>query len=369
MLRPGVYYTFAPTYRAAKAIYWDTLVREHIPPEIVDKKNDSELAVYYRNGSIQRFVGADNPDAHRGINPIDVVFDEYAEQHEEIWTAVIQPILRENGGTATFLFTPKGKNHAWKLLEQAKENPEWFVHVQSVKDTGVFSDEELAEIRRNTPQALFEQEYLCSFLEGAGQVFRNHRDCTYPATERLPEVGDFKLGIDLAKYQDWTVITPFNLNRMLAYPQDRFNQVDWTTQEGRIEAAYRRYGNARITIDSTGVGDPVLDHLRARGVAVDDDDAFKFTGESRERLLRHLAIMFENRRIRIPEDEGLLSELDYFRYELGAGGRVKMAVPEGLHDDRVMSLALAVWGVHEPVTWTPEYFASQDEVVVEDGYY
>ncbi len=85
------------------------MVKEHIPNEIIEKKNDSELAIYYKNGSIQRFVGCENPDAHRGVNPCDVVFDEYSEEAEEIWTAIFQPILRENKGTATFIFTPKGK--------------------------------------------------------------------------------------------------------------------------------------------------------------------------------------------------------------------------------------------------------------------
>lgn len=357
---PGVAYYVLPTYKQAKQVIWDTLVGDHIPDAIVEKKNDSELAIYYKNGVIQRFIGAENPDAHRGTNPFDVVFDEFSEMPEEIWTAIFQPVLRENKGTATFVFTPKGKNHSYQLLERAKLSEEWYWDVKSVNDTNTFAKEELEEIRRNTPSALYDQEYLCAFLDGAGQVFRNHRNLTYDPLMALPMEGDFKLGVDLAKYQDWTVITPFNLNSMTAYPQDRFNQADWLTQEGRVEAIYRRFNAQRMTIDATGVGDPIVEALQRRGLNIGEEDAFKFTETSRENLLRHLAVMLEQGRIRIPNDPGLLDELDYFRWEITKGGKVRMAAPENLHDDRVMSLALALHGVSEPLprtsnnAWVPD---------------
>lgn len=334
---------------------WDSLIKEHIPLEIVEKINDSELAVYYKNGSIQRFVGCEDIDKHRGINPIDVVFDEYSEMKEEIWTAIIQPILRENKGTATFVFTPKGKNHSWKLIQMARENPqEWFVQILGVKDTGVFTEEELAEIRRNTPQALFAQEYECEFMEGAGQFFRRIHQNTYPIDKQLPYEGDFQLGVDLAKYQDWTVLTPFNLNFFIAYPQERFNQVDWNLQKARIEASARRFNDALIWADSTGVGDPIVEDLTAMGLNVANEGlGFKFTEVSKRNLLNNLAILLEQDKIKIPNDEGLIGELEAFRYTLSEGGKIKVGVPEGMSDDRVMSLALSVWGVTEPVK--PDY--------------
>lgn len=351
-LKKGIYYYFLPTYRQAKSVAWDSLVKEHIPREIVDKINDSELAVYFKNGSILRFVGCEDIDKHRGTNPIDVVFDEYSEMKEEIWTAIIQPVLRENKGTATFIFTPKGKNHAWKLIQMARDNPdEWYVQIRGVSDTKVFDEDELAEIKRNTPQALFAQEYECEFVEGAGQFFRRITNNVYDKEKDLPEQGDFQLGVDLAKYQDWTVITPFNLNFFVAYPQERFNQVDWNLQKAKIEASARRYNDALIWPDSTGVGDPVVEDLKSRGLRIGGEEGkgFKFTEVSRQNLLNNLAILLEQDKIKIPDDEGLISELEAFRYTLSEQGKIKVTVPDGMHDDRVMSLALSVWGVREPI--------------------
>lgn len=318
--------------------------------EIVEKMNDSELAVYFKNGSILRFAGCEDVDKHRGINPIDVVFDEYSEMPETIWTAIIQPILRENRGTATFIFTPKGKNHSWKLLQMAKDNPEeWYWDIQTVLTTNIFNKEELAEIRRNTPQALYEQEYMCSFQEGAGQFFRRVRENLYGMEEFQQEWGDFQLGVDLAKYQDFTVITPFNLNTFRAYNQDRFNQIDWNLQKARIEATARRFANARIKIDATGVGDPIVEDLKSRGLNMSDDDAIKFTEVTRMNLLNNLAMLLEQDKIQIPNDEGLLLELESFQYSLTSLGKIKVSAPESMHDDRVISLALAVWGITNPI--------------------
>lgn len=348
----GIYYYFLPTYRQAKSVIWDSLIKEHVPKELIEKINDSELAVYYKNGSIQRFAGCEDVDRHRGINPIDVVFDEYSEMPEQIWTAIIQPILRENHGTATFIFTPKGKNHSWKLIQMAKDNPsEWFVSIKGVQDTEVFTLGELEEIKRNTPQALYEQEYMCSFIEGAGQFFRRIHQNAYPSDTPLTQEGDFQVGVDLAKYQDFTVLTPFNLNTFIAYPQERFNQVDWNLQKARIEAMARRFNGALVWPDATGVGDPVVEDLKARGLNIggENNEGFKFTEISRQNLLNNLALLLEQDKIKIPNDEGLIAELEAFRYELTDRGKIKVTVPEGMTDDRVMSLALSVWGVREPV--------------------
>jgi hypothetical protein len=280
---------------------------------------------------------------------VGVVFSEYSVTDEKAWS-FLRPILKVNGGWAIFNFTPRGKNHAYDLFLLAQQNPEtWFSEILTVDDTGILTKEDIdAERREGMPQDLIDQEYFCKFIENASQVFRNVRNCAYDLNTYLPPEGDFKLGVDLAKYQDYTVITPFNRNTFIVYPQDRFNQVDWLTQEGRIEAIYRRFNAQRLTIDSTGIGDPIVEDLKRKGLNITDEDTFKFTETSRENLLRHLAVLLEQGKIKIPNDEGLIAELESFQWEMSDRGKVKMKAPSGLHDDRVMSLALAVWGCYEP---------------------
>lgn len=348
--RVGTYYYFLPTYKLAKKVIWDNIdndgmrMLEHIPKELIASTNETELKVTLRNGSIVQLIAADEfKESGVGVNVIGVVFSEFSITSPEAWKYV-SPILAANGGWAIFNFTPRGMNHAHTLLQQAKDNPKWFWQVLTVADTNVFTPEALDEEKHNHPQAFFEQEYYCKFIEGAGQFFRRVRENVW-TEERDHTAHTFQVGTDLAKYQDWTVITPFCMNCFYALPQERFNNIDWNLQKSRIEAAILRHNNAHANIDSTGVGDPIVEDLQRTNLAV---DGYKFTETSRRQLLDNLAVLLEQDKIRIPNDEGLISELQSFMFTLSEQGKIKVGVAEGLTDDRVFSLALAVWGASQP---------------------
>jgi hypothetical protein len=355
--RVGTYYYFLPTYNQAKKVIWDNIdndgfkMLDHIPKELLKSTNGTELKIELINGSIIQLIAANEfKNSGVGANPIGVVFSEFSVTDPDAWKFV-SPILAANGGWAIFNFTPRGKNHAWELLQRATENEKWFKEVLTVEETKVFTREALEEERRGNPESFFLQEYYCKFIEGASQFFKRIHQNTYPIETVLPDDGDFQIGVDLAKYNDWTVLTPFNLNHFIAYPQERFNQVDWNLQKAKIEAMARRYHDALVWPDATGVGDPVVEDLKSRGVRIggENQEGFKFTETSRQNLLNNLAILLEQDKVKIPNDPGLIAELESFQYTMGDTGKVKVKVPEGLPDDRVMSLALSVWGVREPV--------------------
>lgn len=340
--RRGLYLYLLPTYVQAKRVIWQNEeMMQHFPAQIIKRKNDTELYIKLRNDSLWLLGGADRPESWRGTNPVDVVFDEYSEMKEEIWTTIIRPVLTENKGDATFIFTPKGKNHAWKLLEYAKANPDlWDWWLKNVEDTHAIPDEELREARKEMPQAIFEQEFLCKFIDDASSVFRRVSENTYQG-ELFPEEGKFyQMGVDLAKYNDWTVLTVLDLHSFKVARQERFNQIDWNLQKARIEAVARRWNNAKIWIDSTGVGDPIYEDLRNRGLRV---EPFTFTEQSRKNLLNNLAVILEQDRIKLPDCPVLKGELQSFRFNFTLQGKLKMLAPQGVHDDCVMSLALACW--------------------------
>src|SRR3990167_98317 len=343
---PGIFYYFLPTHRQAKQVVWDDLVKKHVPMELVDRMNESELAVYYKNGSIERFVGCDEPDAHRGINPIGVVFDEYSEMKESIWTSIIQPVLRENKGTCTFVFTPKGKNHSHRLYKMALDNKEWFTTLKSIDETKHIEEAEWEQAKASSPQAVIKQEYYCEFLDEAGAFFRRIKENTHGERKTFDPTHKYQIGVDLAKYNDWTVITIIDLYDNEVLEQDRFNQIDWNLQKARIEAAAFRYTSEshkpKIVIDATGLGDPIVDDLNKRNLNI---EPFKFTKRSRQNLLDNLAILLEQDKIKIPNDSGLIDELESMRYEIGPQGNTKLEVPDGVTDDRIMSLAMACWEI------------------------
>lgn len=354
--KKGVYFYMLPTFAQAKKVIWDGIDKsgvaflDHIPSEILSNLNNSEMKIELINGSIIQLVGTDNIDRVVGTNPIGVVFSEFSLMKEAVWE-FIRPILAENGGWAVFNFTPRGTNHAWKVLQQAKDNSNWFTAVLSVEDTGAIDKEALDEEKKSMPEDLFQQEFMVKFIEGATQCFKNIDESTYVVENgqkvrwdgifKDTEDKRFNLGIDLAKYQDFTVITPFDLTTFRVGKQDRFNQIDWNLQKAKIELNWIRHNKPVTRIDGTGLGDPIVDDLSLRMANI---ESIKFTEEMRNALLKNLQLKLEQGIIKIPYDETLISELKSFQYVL-KGNKVRMEVPDNMHDDCVMSLALAIWDI------------------------
>ena len=169
-LKVGTYWHALPSFQQGRRVIWDgidkqgrKIVDQAFPPEIVESKNETQMQVKLKNGSIYQVVGSDNMDALVGTNPIGVVFSEYAIGSPIPWDYV-RPILAENGGVAIFIYTPRGRNHGWSLYKMAKNNPAWYCEKLGVEETGALPLEAVEEERiAGMPEELIQQEYYCSF--------------------------------------------------------------------------------------------------------------------------------------------------------------------------------------------------------------
>ncbi|HOA25587.1 MAG TPA: hypothetical protein PKI52_16370, partial [Aggregatilineales bacterium] len=63
--------------------------------------------------------------------------------------------------------------------------------------------------------------------------------------------------------------------------------------------------------------------------------------ESKQQLMVALQLAFERGDIRIPDDPVLIAELEAFEATRLPSGRWRYEAPAGMHDDMVISLALA----------------------------
>jgi len=321
---------------------------KHFPDEIIKKKNDSDLMVWFKNGSIWRLLGGDDIDKLRGVNGIDFVFDEFDEMRINVWPT-LRPIIDENKGTATFVFTPKGQKQGYKRYKYALAHPKnYFAQLLTVDDTDAISKEAL-EDARNDPQmteAFFQQEYYCKFTESGSQCIRRIKESVYEKPQPVYKNDKWQIGIDLAKYQDFTVITCLNLHTF-EVDQDiiRTNKIDWIVQETMIENQSLKHSSpnnkAKNVVDATGIGDRIVEALRGKKLNI---LPFKFNEQSRKDLLNNLIIKLEKGIIKIPNNQLLIDELESLQYVL-KGNKIHMEVSEGTHDDMIMSLALACWDI------------------------
>ena len=157
------YAYIAPFYRQAKDVAWMYLKEATMDSAV--KVKESELSVELFNGAKISLYGADNPDALRGIYLDGVVLDEFGDCRPALWAEVILPTLTDRKGWATFIGTPKGKNHFYQIREMARKNQEdWFYMSVKASESSILPATELAMVRELMSDAQYAQEYECCLL-------------------------------------------------------------------------------------------------------------------------------------------------------------------------------------------------------------
>lgn len=357
-LRVGVYWHVFPTYTEAKDAVWrdPAMLFNIIPPEMIQSRNDTELIVEFKNGSLLQLKGADKPERLLGSGPMGVVLDEFAEMKFETWQRIVEPILRANGGWCWFVGTPKGKNHLFELYQRGQQpSNEWRSWRVRSSESGVISQDQLIEAKKSMTQSLYNQEMECDFLEGEGSVFRGVREIMTADYQKPYPDHLYVAGIDLAKVTDYTVVSIFDRQRNNQVYQERFNKLEWPYQKAKIKSIVDHYNNALAVIDSTGLGDPICDDLTRSGIAV---NAFKITEQTKKDLIEKLSIFIEQKNIKLlPLDESIF-EYDNFSYEIGKTGKIRYGALEGFNDDIVLSHALAVFSLQNLLKPLPKAIPS-----------
>lgn len=187
--RLGPYWHFFPTLAQGRRALWEAFRKDgkrsletvfpgftdpRMPGSIVASKNESEMKLELKVGSIWRIMGTDKLESV-GAGPVHVTFSEFSLCRPSAWDFV-RPMLRENGGSASFIFTPRGRNHAHKMFALAKSRPGWMADTQKVTDTNLMYESEadpetkldwrgMVEEERGSgmEEALIKQEYFCDF--------------------------------------------------------------------------------------------------------------------------------------------------------------------------------------------------------------
>jgi hypothetical protein len=296
--RVGIYYYFLPTYRQAKKVVWDGIGGDgerfisHFNQADIFDKHETELKITLRRpekdrrdepGSIVQLIGGDNIDGVVGTNPVGVVYSEYPLMTPTAWD-LVEPILAENMGWAVFVFTPRSKNHGWKLWKGAREqSDEWYSSLLTIADTRrdspgedrfgepIVTEKQLDRMRaRGMAEELIQQEFYCSF-EGAmrGAYYADQFALLHklgaitevPYDPMYPVDTAWDLGLNDAM-AIWFTQTVGGRCRVIDYMEANAKGLDWYATELRrkpygygshyaphdIQARELTSGNSRIEI-------------------------------------------------------------------------------------------------------------------------
>jgi hypothetical protein len=338
----------APVYGQAKIAY-RRLKRFSKKAGALLKFNDGELSVLYPNGAKLWFKSAEKPDNLYGDDVYAAVFDEATRAREESWFA-LRSTLTYTRGPVRIIGNVKGRrNWAFKLARTAEAemgaNPRGTSTFYYAKLTawhavaaGILAREEVEDAQRVLPEAVFKELYLAEPTEDGQNPF-GLAAIKKSIMPRLAVGPVAAWGVDLAKSIDFTVKCGLNrAGKMAAF--DRY-QRSWEATKADLRSTI---GVTRALIDSTGVGDPIVEELQK---GKDTITGYKFTSASKQMLMEGLAAAIaraadmDDPFIYAGPGNVVLNELEAFEYEYTKTG-VRYNAPKGFHDDTVCALALAV---------------------------
>jgi phage terminase large subunit len=158
----GIY--VAPTYKQAKRIAWAYL-REFAGVIPGTRFLEQELRCILPGGKEIWLLGADNPDALRGIYVDHGVLDEVGQMSPRIWGEVLRPALADRGGGALFIGTPFGPANLFAQLYEKGGMPsvDWWRSMLRIGESGALPPAEIEALRREMSPEEWAQEMECSF--------------------------------------------------------------------------------------------------------------------------------------------------------------------------------------------------------------
>ena len=181
--RVGNYCHVFPQRNRARLIVWEGIDSDglryidHFPPELVHRKLEQDMMISMvhpddedREGSIYRCMGSDK-DVHLlvGTNPIGIIWSEYPEINPRMRELAL-PIIRRNNGWEIIVFTPRGRNHGYRVYQQVKNDPDWhssYLPIDKTMDNdgnALMTDEDVeADIRAGMNRETANQEYYLAW--------------------------------------------------------------------------------------------------------------------------------------------------------------------------------------------------------------
>ena len=351
----------APLYKELRPA--TVTVRKITPKEWIIKKTENNETISYIklfNGSECFFHSADREDSLRGSGLNGLVIDEAPLLKETRWSSELEPSLIDYDGWAFFIGTPKGRNNWFARLKAKGDDPlnptyrSWRLdsYWNAMDKGGFLNRSSIDSIADDLPEMIRRQEIYAEELEGAGVVFRNINRQIKQITPYV-QGEEVVCGADFGKTVDYTVNIAVRLNgEIIGF--DRYNEIDWHFQRERTVAFARRFGNPRLIIDSTGLGDPIFDEMEREYSNV---EGFVISGSSKAPLIENLSLMLDDGKIwfdgnpvthefntRLHYQFPLLkTELETYSYDITHTGHIQYNAPEGYHDDCVIALALAAY--------------------------
>jgi hypothetical protein len=164
---------FSPTYKLMSE-QWNEVIRQL--GSIIARTDKHTREIHLATGGRIDFWSLEKADAGRGRKYHGVIIDEASVVRDlkTKWEQDIRPTLTDYKGQAWILGTPKGHNYFHQLfLKGQQDSKEWISWRLGTIDNPTIPDleAELADARKELPDAVYNQEYLGVPADDVGNPF------------------------------------------------------------------------------------------------------------------------------------------------------------------------------------------------------
>ncbi len=308
-----------------------------------------------------------------GLRPYFLVVDEFAnwdatERVMKFWEAVSSAMTKAKNARMCLISSAGDPAH-WsrEVRDHAILSPLWRVH--EVKGPPPWIDpEKLAEQRDRLPASVYARLFMNEWTASEDRLasWEDIQACVRESAG-LAEVDTTKsyvFGVDVGLKHDRTVVSIVHqemgddekpivvLDEMKVWQGTPKNPVQLSDVEAWVFEEAKRYNYARIVLDpwqSVGMAQRLAGEFTV--------EEYLFTATSVARLANSMLVMLRDHRLYLPDDPEILNELANVRLRETSPGVLRMDHDPSRHDDRAISLALAVQDcIKKPVfDWASAY--------------
>lgn len=238
---------FGPTRQQTKDTAWDyyKLFLKPLKDKGLVTFNETDLSIKFLNGARINLYSYENLDNIRGAYLDHAVLDEYQLAPLITFDKIVRPMLADRQGKAIITGTPNGRNQLYDFYERGldPEFPNWSSILMTYKDTGVLLESEIEDLKQESSEEAFAQEFLCSFdaaikgsyfgknitrLKTSDRIRKDQYDPAYPVIAAwdigfdgmviwyCQKIGQEKRIIDVDYFEDKDL--PYCANKVLNKP-------------------------------------------------------------------------------------------------------------------------------------------------------
>lgn len=336
-----------PTLNQARKMFQD-IISCIIDSGVVQKKNETLLEIDLINGSKIFFKSAEQKDSLRGYTISGILcVDECSFISDDVFYGLLLAWTNVHKAPILLTSTPKFKQgfywNYWNMGLNDNNEDVISIDFNSFDTSALLSPSKLEAYKLMLPKGQFLTEYMGEFLDSQSIVFGDFKDCINK--NEIEPYKELYVGIDWSSGVggDSTVVSALNERSeqvfMLRFNNKRaVEQIDYIKQYLQPYMAHIKI----IVAECNGVGQPLVDSLK---IAIDGKvkiEEFTTTNASKIKLINQLQVAFEQKQIKILDDEKQTNELSIYEAKVGTNGTVTYNAPTGCNDDTVIALMLSL---------------------------